>query len=308
MEPSYLKLARTGELERRAAEARRMMDPCTLCPRRCQAARESDQRGACRTGRRAVVGSVQPHFGEERPLVGRHGADRCGSGTIFFAWCNLACVFCQNSDLSAQGVGSETEADELASMMLALQAQGCLNINFVSPSHVVAQILDGLVIAVRRGLRLPLVYNTGGYDAVKTLALLDGIVDIYMPDMKYAEAAVGHRLSGVLDYPRVNQAAVREMRRQVGDLALDARGVAQRGLLVRHLVLPDEMAGTPTIAGFLAREISRDTYVNVMDQYHPSHQAYTSGSLNRRVMSAEHADAERAMREAGLHRLDGNTA
>jgi putative pyruvate formate lyase activating enzyme len=247
----------------------------------------------------AVVSSFAPHFGEEDPLRGDSG-----SGTIFFAWCNLNCQYCQNYDISQRGRGREVEPEDLASMMLTLQSQGCHNINLVSPSHVVAPILAALLIAAEAGLRRPIVYNTGGYDAVSTLKLLDGVVDIYMPDMKYADAKVGRRYSRVPNYPQVNQAAVREMHRQVGDLTLDENGIALRGVLVRHLVLPEGSAGTAEIAQFLAEEISRDTYINVMNQYRPCYRAHEMPPLDRSITAAEYEAAMEAARQAGLHRFD----
>ncbi len=298
-EAAYLQLLRSGELERRVAEAYARLESCDLCARECGVNRRLSAEGAgCRTGERALVSSYGPHFGEETPLVGRGG-----SGTIFFAWCNLRCQYCQNYEISQAGMGHEVEPEELARMMLSLQDQGCHNINFVSPSHVVPQILAGLLIAAQDGLRLPLVYNTGGFDSTKTLALLDGVVDIYMPDMKYTDAGVARRYSGIRDYPAVNQAAVKEMHRQVGDLATDGRGVAQRGLLVRHLVLPEGLAGTAEIVRFLRDQVSADTYINVMAQYRPCYRASEHSPLDRSITSEEYAEAVRLAQEAGL-RLD----
>jgi len=298
-EAAYLRLLRSGELKRRVARAYARLEACDICARECGVNRHLSAEGAgCRTGLRAVVSSAGPHFGEERPLVGRGG-----SGTIFFSWCNLRCQFCQNAEISQLGYGREVEADELAQMMLGLQAQGCHNINLVSPSHVVPQILAGLLLAAEAGLRLPLVYNTGGYDSLKTLALLDGVVDIYMPDMKYADEEVAHRFSGVRDYPAVNQAAVKEMHRQVGDFRVDERGVAQRGLLVRHLVLPEGLAGTAEIVRFLRDECSPQTYINVMAQYRPCYRAHELPPLDRPITSQEYRAAARLAQEAGL-RLD----
>ena len=301
LEPAYLQLLRSGELKRRVAEAYARLEACDLCARECGVNRRLGTESAaagCHTGERALVSSYGPHFGEEDPLVGSGG-----SGTIFFAWCNLRCQFCQNYEISQLGHGHEVEPEDLARMMLSLQSQGCHNINLVSPSHVVAQILAGLLIAAKAGLRLPLVYNTGGYDSPKTLTLLDGVVDIYMPDMKYADPDVARRYSKVGRYPAVNQAAVKEMHRQVGDLVLDERGVAQRGLLVRHLVLPDGLAGTAEIVRFLRGEISSNTYINVMAQYRPCYRAHELPPLDRRITNQEHAEAVRLAQEAGL-RLD----
>jgi len=298
-EAAYLSLWRSGELKRRAAEAYARLEACDLCARECGANRtQSAEAAGCRTGDRALVASFGPHFGEEDPLVGSGG-----SGTIFFSWCNLRCQFCQNSDISQEGAGHEVEPEDLAAMMLTLQSQGCHNINLVSPSHVVAQILAGLLIAAEAGLRLPLVYNTGGYDSLKTLALLDGVVDIYMPDIKYADAEVARRFSKVGNYPAANQAAVKEMHRQVGDLVVDERRVARRGLLVRHLVLPEGLAGTAAIVRFLRDEISPNTYINVMAQYRPCYRAHELPPLDRRVTQHEVAAAVRLAEEAGL-RLD----
>ncbi|MFN3594141.1 MAG: radical SAM protein [Thiobacillaceae bacterium] len=254
----------------------------------------------CRTGERAWVASDGPHHGEERPISG-YG----GSGTIFFTWCNLRCVFCQNREISQKGEGCEVSPEALAGMMLELQAVGCHNINLVSPSHVVAQILAALALAARQGLRLPLVYNTGGYDSPEALALLDGVVDIYMPDMKWGDSQAAHRYSHVRDYWAVNRAAVREMHRQVGDLVLDDRGIAVRGLLVRHLVLPGDLANTRRVLEFIARELSPNTYVNLMDQYYPCYRAGEYPPLDRRLSAAELRAAVETARELGLARLDG---
>ncbi|MGD1991691.1 MAG: radical SAM protein [Anaerolineae bacterium] len=297
-EPAYLALLRSGELERRVKQAYERMHACDLCPRQCDVDR-AEETGACRTGMEAVVSSFAPHFGEEDPLRGYSG-----SGTIFFAWCNLNCQYCQNYDISQLGRGRAVEAEDLASMMLTLQSQGCHNINLVSPSHVVAPILAALLIAAEAGLRRPIVYNTGGYDAASTLELLDGVVDIYMPDMKYADAEVGHRYSRVRNYPQINQAAVREMHRQVGDLVLDQDGIALRGLLIRHLILPGGLAGTAEIARFLAQEISQNTYINVMDQYRPCYRAHELPPLNRSITPAEYEAAIETARRSGLHRFD----
>ena len=298
-EPAYLRLLRSGELKKRVEEAYRRLEDCTICPRECRVNRRAGETGVCRTGERAVVSSYAPHFGEEDPLVGTGG-----SGTIFFAWCNLKCQFCQNYEISQLGHGREVEPEDLAAMMLRLQAMGCHNINFVSPTHVVPQILAGVLIAAEAGLRLPLVYNTGGYDSLDTLHLLDGVFDIYMPDMKYADAAMAERYSKIKNYPAVNQAAVKEMHRQVGDLVMDERGVALRGLLVRHLVLPEGLAGTAEIVHFLAEEISTNTYLNVMDQYRPCYRAHELPPLNRRITRDEYEEAVRLALDAGLTRLD----
>jgi putative pyruvate formate lyase activating enzyme len=254
-EPAYLSLLRKGELSSRVDQAYQHLEDCDLCARYCHMNRRETIKGAvCRTGERAVVNSFGPHLGEEDPLRGTNG-----SGTIFFSWCSLRCVFCQNWEISQKGMGREVEPDELADMMLNLQERGCHNINFVTPSHVVAQIIAAVTIAAHNGLRLPLVYNTGGYDSLEALALLDGIIDIYMPDMKYGDSAIARQYSKVRNYVEINFAAVKEMHRQVGDLQLDQNGIALRGLLVRHLVLPGHLAGSEAILAFLANEISTNT-------------------------------------------------
>jgi len=302
--PAYLELLASGVLDERVDAAWAHLRSCDLCARYCRVNRFEGIKGAvCRTGEPAVVASYGPHHGEEAPLSGWRG-----SGTVFFTWCNLRCVFCQNWDISQKGMGRAVSPAELAEMMLALQGMGCHNVNLVSPSHVVAQILAAVAIAARRGLRLPLVYNTGGYDSLEALALLDGVVDIYMPDMKYADSVIAHRYSHVRDYWDVNRAAVKAMHRQVGDLVLDDQGIAQRGLLVRHLVLPGDLAGTEQVVEFLAREISPATYLNLMDQYRPCYRAAEHPPLDRRLTAAEYRAALAAAHRAGLHRLDGFAA
>ncbi len=303
-EPAYLSLLRKGELSSRVEQAWQHLEDCDLCARYCHMNRRETIKGAvCRTGERAVVNSFGPHHGEEDPLRGTNG-----SGTIFFSWCNLRCLFCQNWEISHKGMGREVEPDELADMMLNLQQRGCHNINFVTPSHVVAQIIAAVDIAVQKGLRLPLVYNTGGYDSPEALALLDGIIDIYMPDMKYGDSAIARKYSKVRNYVEINFAAVREMHRQVGDLQLDDNGVAQRGLLVRHLVLPDHLAGSETILAFLADEISSNTYLNLMDQYHPCYRADENPPLDRCLTTDEFNEALQLTKKYGITRLDQRLA
>jgi putative pyruvate formate lyase activating enzyme len=297
-EPAYLALLRSGELKRRVQTAYERLRACDLCGRECRVDRY-EHTSVCKTGVRAVVASYHAHLGEEDPLRGWRG-----SGTIFFAWCNLNCQFCQNYDISQLGHGDEVEPEELAEMMLILQEHGCHNINLVSPTHVVPPILAAVLVAAQAGLRLPLVWNSGGYDSLTALKLLDGVVDIYMPDMKYADAEIAHQYSKVEDYPAVNQAAVKEMHRQVGDLALDEKGIARHGLLVRHLVLPAGLAGTPRITRFLAEEVSHDTYVNMMDQYRPCYKAHNLPPLDRLITRAEYDQALEQARQAGLHRFD----
>lgn len=291
--PAYRQLD-AGVIEARAQAAWELADPCRLCPRECGARRRRGQVGVCRTGERAVVSSYGPHFGEEPPLTGWRG-----SGTIFFGWCNLRCLYCQNYQISQEGEGRETTHLELAHMMLTLQRWGCHNINLVSPTHVVPQILSALAIAASQGLSVPLVYNTGGYDALPVLRLLEGIVDIYMPDMKYSDAEVGRRLSGIPDYPQRNREAVREMHRQVGDLVIED-GLAKRGLLVRHLVLPHGLAGTTEVVRFLVEEISPRTYVNVMGQYRPCYRAWEAQELAGPLSTKEYLRARELAVRAGL--------
>jgi putative pyruvate formate lyase activating enzyme len=259
--------------------------------------RLKDERGFCRIGRLARVYSYAPHFGEEPPLVGTHG-----SGTIFFSGCNLACVFCQNYEISQMDQGRDVEAEGLARMMLSLQDRGCHNINLVTPSHVVPQILEALLLAREGGLEVPLIYNSGGYDSFNTLRLLEGIFDIYMPDMKYGFDEMALKYSGAPGYTAVARAAIREMHRQVGDLSMNEEGIAERGLLVRHLVLPGGLAGTEVVVRFLSEEISRNTYLNVMEQYYPEYNACSYPELERRITMKEYRDAVRLAAAAGLTR------
>ena len=298
--PAYLTLLERGTLTERVSAAWRHMQDCDLCARYCHINRLKTRKGAvCRTGEHAVVYSFGPHHGEEDPLRGSRG-----SGTIFFSWCNLRCVFCQNWDISHKGTGHEVEADELAGMMLALQRQGCHNINLVSPSHVVAQIISAVEIAARSGLHLPLVYNTGGYDSPAALALLDGIIDIYMPDMKYGHSTIARRYSRVRNYVESKRMAETEMHRQDCDLVLDECGIAQRGLLIRHLVLPENLAGTEQVLAFIAREISPSTYLNLMDQYHPCYRARENPPLDKPLRAGEFRSALALAAKYGLHNLD----
>lgn len=298
-QPAYLALLETGELKRRASQAFEMMETCECCGHRCKSNRAAGKLGVCRTGVRAAVSSYFPHMGEEAPLTGWRG-----SGTIFFARCNLRCQYCQNFDISQAEDGVETGGADLSQMMLELQAAGCHNINLVSPTHASASILEAVAAAAEKGLSIPLVYNTGGYDTVELLQLYDGIVDIYMPDMKYASAQAGLHYSKARNYPSVNQAAVKEMHRQVGDLKLDERGIAQRGLLIRHLILPNQVAGTRGILEFIAAEISKETYVNIMDQYHPAYRASLFPKINRRPKREEIIEAASIAKELGLVRGD----
>ncbi|MCS7310679.1 MAG: radical SAM protein [Armatimonadota bacterium] len=299
-EPAYLALHRTGELRRRAEQAVASLAECRVCPRDCAIDRLQNEVGICRTGRYARVSSYFPHHGEEDCLRGWNG-----SGTIFFSWCNLRCVFCQNSDLSHRGEGVEVSPERLAQMMLHLQSLGCHNINLVTPEHVVPQVLEALVIAVEGGLRLPIVYNTSAYDSMESLRLLDGVVDIYMPDFKMWDPEMAHRYLKARDYPEVARRVIQEMHRQVGVLKFDENGLAKRGVLVRHLVMPGDVAGTEHILRFLAEEVAPDTYVNIMAQYYPagvvSKERYPE--INRRITSQEYWRAVRLAEELGL-RID----
>jgi putative pyruvate formate lyase activating enzyme len=297
--PGYQKLHDSNELQHRIDQAYDLLRECRICPRECGVKRLENEVGVCGLGKDAVVSSFSPHFGEEAPLVGRHG-----SGTIFITNCNLKCVFCQNYDISHLGHGSKVTLKEFAGMMLTLQQRGCHNINIVTPTHIVPQMLSALQIAATNGLHVPLVYNCGGYESLEMLRILDGVVDIYMPDFKYTDPEVGQRLSKAKDYPLVAKAALKEMHRQVGDLVWDEDGVAQRGLLVRHLVLPNGLAGTPEVMRFLAEEVSQNTYVNVMAQYRPCYQAHEFPEINRRPTNQEYQDAVQAALDAGLTRLD----
>ena len=298
-EPAYVALLQSGELDRRVAAAMARLSCCELCPRRCRVNRSQGEFGFCATGRHALISSAGPHFGEEAPLVGRRG-----SGTIFIASCNLGCDFCQNDEISHERLGREVTADEWADLMLRLESQGCHNINIVTPSHVIPALLEALAAAARRGLRLPLVYNTGGYDHPDALALLEGIVDIYMPDFKFWDGAVSDRYARAPDYPEWARKAVREMHRQVGDLEVGPDGIARRGLLVRHLVLPEGRAGTLEVCRFLVRDVSVDTYVNIMDQYDPLGKIPPGDPLARRITPAEYAEALKHARHTGLWRFD----
>jgi len=280
------------------------MNPCALCPRKCKVNRGEGQIGFCGIGCLPLVSSIAPHFGEESILVGLRTASpgqvgSSGSGTIFFAGCNLGCIFCQNFDISHHRYGHQMTIENLAQSMLELQNLGCSNINFVTPTHVIAAIAAALELARRDGLTIPTVYNTGGYDSVETLKLLEGLMDIYMPDMKYSDTKVAQELSSAPDYPQVNREAVREMHRQVGDLKIE-KGLATRGLLIRHLVLPENLAGSFEIIDFLAKEISPNTAINVMDQYRPCYKAHLYPPINRRPTYEEIESVRRYAIEKGL--------
>ncbi len=298
--PRYLELLEAGELDRRVEEALDELTPCRVCPRDCRVDRRGNAIGVCRVGRRARVASAFPHFGEEDVLRGTRG-----SGTVFFAGCNLACVFCQNWEISQRAAGEELGAAELADVFLWLQDQGVHNLNLVTPEHVVPQVLKALALAAKKGLSLPLVYNTSAYDGEKSLRLLDGVVDIYLPDFKFWKPESARRYLKAPDYPEVARRAIAEMHRQVGVLKLGADGLARRGVLLRHLVMPGFLDETREILAWVARELSPDTFVNVMGQYRPAFRVGPDRypELNRRPYPEELAEAHAAAREAGLWRL-----
>ncbi len=299
-QPAYVDSLNSGDLAKKVKIAKAALSHCRLCPRQCSVDRLNGVTGVCRTEDRALVASAHPHLGEEPELVGYHG-----SGTIFFTHCNLGCSFCQNSDISRGGIGQRADDGALADIMLDLQALGCHNINFVTPTHVAPQILAAVHIAAEKGLRVPLVYNSSGYDAVSTLKMLEGVVDIYMPDFKFWDTPIAAATCDAPDYPEIARAAIREMHRQVGVLQTDARGIARRGMIVRHLVLPADLAGTAAVARFIATELDPETYVNVMPQYHPCGERSAIDEMNRRLKPSEFAAAVAAARAAGLTRLSG---
>ena len=300
-EPSYLRLHRSGELGKRALALWSMMGPCRLCPRECGADRLKGQRGFCGApGTTLVVSSYGAHFGEERPLVGLNG-----SGTIFLSHCSLRCVFCQNWEISIAGEGMDVSVADLAGLMLCLQDSGCHNINVVTPSHYAAHIIKALDLAAARGLALPLVWNTSGWERLEVLGLLDGIVDIYMPDFKYMDGEMAAKYSsGARSYPEVTAAAILEMQRQVGAARYGPGGVMLRGLIIRHLVLPGGVAGSAKVMEWIAQNLPRDTYVNIMAQYHPDHRAHEYPELSRKITAGEYAAVVDEARRLGLSNLD----
>lgn len=296
--PSYLNLT-LSELETRAGLAEEMLRACKLCPRECGVDRTKGQRGYCKTGDKPFVSSWGPHFGEERPITGLQG-----SGTIFFGNCNLGCLFCQNWEISHEGEGSEISEHQLADIMLSLQKRGCHNINLVTPTHQMPMILRALLFAIEGGLSIPIVYNCGGYESLDALRLLNGIVDIYMPDLKFTDSAVSMRWADAPDYFQRAKEAIVEMYRQVGDLVIDKSHIAKRGLLIRHLVLPGGLAGTKEAMDFIARCISKNTFVNVMDQYYPCYKAKGDTKLGRRITREEYLLALECLFNSGIHRTD----
>jgi putative pyruvate formate lyase activating enzyme len=294
----YVELCRSGQLGERIEKAVRQLASCRLCPRKCGVNRLDGERGECRTGRLARIASFGPHFGEEAPLVGSQG-----SGTTFFCGCNLGCVFCQNADISQGRGGREVDAKELADIFIKIQNMGCANLNLVTPTHVLAQILEALEIAIHNGLALPLVWNCGGYESVEALSLLDGVVHIYLPDLKFMDEKPARDTCNAPDYPERATAAIKEMHRQVGDLVLDETGLAVRGLLVRHLIMPGGLAGSDKAIAFLADDISKNTYVNIMNQYRPCHLAHGDPQIGYSPERKHWLDARATAIKAGL-RLD----
>ena len=297
MLPLYIEKLSIPELIERSNKLNYLLESCTICPNQCGIDRRYDNSGLCHSTDKVIITSVSPHYGEEPPLVGRFG-----SGTIFFTNCNLSCEFCQNYDISHLGAGREVSIQELAESMLALQNRGCHNINLVTPTHFAPKIVSALIIAIEKGLEIPIVYNCGGYESVETLKLLDGIIDIYMPDIKYSINENALKYSGIENYWGVVQSAVREMQRQVGDLKINRSGIAQRGLLIRHLVLPNQIAGSEKVLDFIADELSKDSYVNIMDQYRPAYRAYHYDEINRRITRNEYQEVIQYALKIGLSR------
>ncbi|RJP89066.1 MAG: radical SAM protein [Desulfobacteraceae bacterium] len=301
LEPAYLNTAQQGLLTGKAQSARQMLGRCMCCPRQCGVDRLKEKTGFCQTGSQAMVAAFHPHFGEEAPLTGRNG-----SGTIFFSHCNLSCNFCQNFDISHGAQGRAVTDAELAGMMISLQDLGCHNINLVTPSHVVPQILSALEQAVNKGLHIPLVYNSSAYDDSATLKLLDGVIDIYLPDFKFWDSEIARDTFQAPDYPDVARRAISEMHRQVGDLVVDDAGIARKGIIVRHLVLPYDLAGTRNVMQFIFKSISPHTYVNVMSQYRPCGRAHEISALSRALAPSEYKAALHTARQEGITRLDGH--
>jgi putative pyruvate formate lyase activating enzyme len=299
--PTYIKLHKDGVLKERIEELNEILKNCTLCPHECKIDRTAGHKGICGAGWKLEISSAFAHFGEERPLVGRYG-----SGTIFLIHCNLKCVFCQNYDISHLGEGREITKEDLVNIMIYLQSSGCHNINFVTPTHYVPQIVSALPNAIEKGLKIPLVYNCGGYESVNTLKLLDGIIDIYMPDAKFASSEIAVKYTKAKNYAEVMKESLKEMYRQVGDLVINSYGIAERGLLIRHLVMPFNLAGTKQIMEFLANEISINSFVNVMAQYHPCNFAYKYNELNRRITNSEFLYALKVAEDAGIKRADSH--
>lgn len=295
--PSYIETHQSGFIKERVDSLYKMLESCSLCPHECKINRLEGEKGVCLADARVSVSGAFPHFGEEPPLVGRRG-----SGTIFFVNCNLRCVFCQNHDISHQANGSKVTRERLAELMLYLQGVGCLNINFVTPTHYAPQIIDSLSLAIEMGLNIPLVWNCSGYESLEVIKLLDGIIDIYMPDVKFGDSANEHLLSRATGYFDNVKKILSEMHRQVGDLELDEENIAVRGLLLRHLVMPNDCVGSKNILKFIAEEISSHTYINIMDQYRPAYKASKYSQVNRRITCEEYDSVINIAKEAGLSR------
>ena len=295
--PSYIGLHEKGDLRRRAYALNEFLKECRLCPRECLVSRVDGESGYCGAGAELEISSAFPHFGEEAPLVGDHG-----SGTIFLTHCNLRCVFCQNYDITHMGKGDPLNLSETAGVMVRLQEKGCHNINFVTPTHYAAQIVSSLPEAIEGGFRLPIVYNCSGYESVEVIRLLEDIVDIYMPDVKFMDGAYSKRFCNAPDYPEVIKKVLKEMHRQVGDLILNSDGIAERGLLIRHLVMPEGVASSEKVLGYIAEEISVHSYVNIMDQYRPEYEAHDYPEINRRITRNEYLEAIRTAKRLGLYR------
>jgi putative pyruvate formate lyase activating enzyme len=295
--PSYISLFEKGELHKRIEILNEFLKECRLCPRECQANRLDGELGYCEAGSELMVSSAFPHFGEEPPLVGFHG-----SGTIFLTHCNLRCIFCQNYDISHLGRGDRISASGMARAMIRLQETGCHNINFVTPTHFAPQIVASLPEAIKMGLHVPIVYNCSGYESLEVVRLLDGVIDIYMPDAKYMDEKYSKRFSNASDYPEVLRKVLKEMHRQVGDLAINSKGIAERGLLIRHLVMPGGVASSEAVLRFIAEEISVHSYVNIMDQYRPEYRAHEYPEINRWIAHKEYLEAIQMARRFQLYR------
>jgi putative pyruvate formate lyase activating enzyme len=295
--PSYISLHEGGEINQRLQLLKEFLKECQLCPRQCRVNRLNGEVGVCQAGLELMVSSAFPHFGEESPLVGYHG-----SGTIFLTHCNLRCIFCQNYDISHLGSGEQITSSDMAKIMLRLQEMGCHNINFVTPTHYAPQIVASLPEAIEQGLRLPIVYNCSGYESIEVIRLLEGVVDIYMPDVKYMDEKHSKRFSNAPDYPEVIKKVLKEMHRQVGDLITNSKGIAEKGLLIRHLVMPREVASSEAVFKFIAEEISVHSYVNIMDQYRPEYQAHEYPEINRRTTHKEYIEAIQLAKYYHLYR------
>lgn len=296
MIPSYIKTYNSGRLKEIADQAMNLLASCVICPRKCKVNRLKDEKGFCKTGALPIVFSHMAHHGEEPPISGSRG-----SGTIFFSHCNMACLYCQNYEFSQKGGGKESTPEELAAIMIELQDSGCHNINFVTPTHVMPQILKALLIAIPKGLHIPLVYNTSGYELPEMIKMLEGIFDIYLPDLRYADEKYALQYSAAPDYPACSQNSVKEMHRQAGVAQFDKYGIIEKGVIIRRLVLPDNIAGTEKIMKFIAEELSKDTYISLMSQYTPYYKAKDDAKLSRRLSFEEYEKAQQSMQSYGLH-------